>query len=65
MCWIGSRASGTGFNFEDSQYGGYSLAELERLLGECSFLSLAERPGLLRTGLNWFLEAGEPPVATA
>lgn len=52
-------------DFEDSQYGGYSLAELERLLGECSLLSLIERPGLLRTGLNWFLEAGKGPVATA
>ena len=52
-------------DFEDNQYGGYSLAELERLLGECSLLSLVERPGLLRTGLNWFLEAGKAPVATA
>lgn len=52
-------------DFEDSQYGGYSLADLERLLGECSLLSLAERPGLLRTGLNWFLEAGKGPVTTA
>jgi hypothetical protein len=52
-------------DFEDSQYGGYSLADLERLLGECSLLILVERPGLLRTGLNWFLEAGKRPVATA
>ena len=52
-------------DFEDNQYGGYSLADLERLLGECSLLSLVERPGLLRTGLNWFLEAGKTPVATA
>jgi len=52
-------------DFEDNQYGGYSLADLERLLGECSLLSLVERPGLLRTGLNWFLEVGKSPVATA
>jgi len=52
-------------DFEDGQYGGYSLAELERLLGECSLLSLVERPGLLRAGLNWFLEAGQAPIATA
>jgi len=42
-------------DFDDSQYGGYGVADLERLLGECSLLSLVERPGLLRTGLNWFL----------
>jgi len=52
-------------DFDDNQYGGYSLADLERLLGECSLLSLVEQPGLLRTGLNWFLEAGKAPVATA
>jgi hypothetical protein len=52
-------------DFEDSQYGGYRLADLERLLGECSLLSLVERPGLLRTGLNWFLEIGKSPLATA
>lgn len=52
-------------DFEDSQYGGYSLAELERLLDECSLLILIERPGLLRSGLNWFLEAGKAPFAAA
>lgn len=52
-------------DFEDSQYGGYSLAELERLLDECSLLTLVERPGLLRSGLNWFVEAGKAPFATA
>jgi len=52
-------------DFEDNQYGGYSLADLERLLGECSLLSLVERPGLLRSDLNWFLDAGKAPVATA
>jgi hypothetical protein len=52
-------------DFEDNQYGGYRLTDLERLLGECSLLSLVERPGLLRTGLNWFLEAGKAPFAAA
>ncbi len=52
-------------DFEDSQYGGYSLAELERLLEECSLLTLVERPGLLRSRLNWFLEARKAPFAAA
>jgi hypothetical protein len=52
-------------DFEDSHYGGYSLAELERLLDECSFLTLVERPGLIRSGLNWFLEARKAPFAAA
>ena len=52
-------------DFDDSQYGGYSLAELERLLDECSLLTLVECPGLIRSGLNWFLEAGKAPFAAA
>lgn len=52
-------------DFEDSQYGGYSQAELERLLEECSLLTLVERPGLLRSRLNWFLEARKAPFAAA
>jgi hypothetical protein len=52
-------------DFEDSQYGGYSLEELERLLGECNLLSLVERPALLRSGLKWVIQRGEAPTATA
>ncbi len=52
-------------DFEDSQYGGYSLEELERLVGECNLLSLVERPALLRSGLRWVIERGEAPTATA
>ncbi len=52
-------------DFEDNRYGGYSLAELERLLDECSLLTLVERPGLIRSGLEWFLEEGKGPFAAA
>lgn len=52
-------------DFKDSQYGGYSLVELEQLLRECSFLDLVERPALLRSGLEWVVERGQEPVATA
>ena len=52
-------------DFDDNQYGGYSLADLERLLDECSLLTLVERPKLIRSGLTWFVEAGKAPFATA
>ena len=48
-------------DFEDEEYGGYSRPELERLLRECGFLALVERPGLLRSGLRWVLEPGKGP----
>jgi hypothetical protein len=50
-------------DFDDQQYGGYSVAQLEQLLKECNFLDLIERPGLWREGLRWFLEPGKPPEA--
>jgi hypothetical protein len=50
-------------DFDDEQYGGYSLVHLEMLLSECNFLGLVERPGLLRTGLPWVLEPGKAPEA--
>ncbi len=50
-------------DFEDEEFGGYTAAQLEQLLRECSFLSLVEYPGLWRGGLNWSLEAGRPPEA--
>ena len=50
-------------DFDDEQYGGYSVAQFEMLLNECHFLGLAERPGLLRTGLPWVLEPGKAPEA--
>ena len=46
-------------DFDDDQYGGYSVAQLEVLLKECDLLALVEHPGLLRTGLPWVLAAGK------
>lgn len=50
-------------DFEDEEYGGYNIKQFEALLEECSFLSLVERPGLLRSGVPWHLEAGKVPEA--
>jgi hypothetical protein len=45
-------------DFDDQEYSGYNVEQFEALLKECSFLSLVERPGLLRSGMPWTLEMG-------
>jgi hypothetical protein len=64
--YVLDRKSGVWYwiDFEDSQYGGYSREQLERLLSEYNLLSLIERPGLLGSGLKWVVECGQVPVAT-
>jgi hypothetical protein len=65
--YVLDRKRGTWYavDFEDEQYGGYSVAQLEMLLNECSLLGLVERPGLLRTGLRWVVLPGQLPEARA
>jgi hypothetical protein len=50
--YVLDRKKGTSYSidFEDEQFGGYSKAQLETLLKDCSFLDLVERSGLWRTG---------------
>jgi len=50
-------------DFEDNQFGGYSLVQFETLLKACRFLDLVERPGLWRSDLPWVLSPGKPPEA--
>jgi hypothetical protein len=50
-------------DFEDEQYGGYSIGDFDALVQEHDFLSLVERPGLLRGGFGWLLQPGEPAEA--
>jgi hypothetical protein len=63
--YVLDRQNGTWYaiDFEDEQFGGYSISQLEELLKECKFLDLIERPGLWRTGLAWVLSPGKPPEA--
>ena len=63
--YILDRKTGTWYSvdFDDKQYGGYSVSQLEQLLKECHFLDLAERPGLWRGALNWYVEEGKRPEA--
>ena len=50
-------------DFDDEQFGGYSVSQLETLLKDCNFLDLIERPGLWRTGLPWVVAPGTAPEA--
>jgi hypothetical protein len=63
--YVLDRKKGTWYavDFEDEQFGGYSVSQLETLLKECNFLDLIERPGLWRTGLRWVVLPGMRPEA--
>jgi hypothetical protein len=52
-------------DFEDEQFGGYSVSQFDQLLRECRFLDLLERPALWQSGLKWCLEPGKLPEARA
>jgi hypothetical protein len=63
--YVLDRKKGTWYavDFEDEQFGGYSVSQLETLLKECNFLDLIERPGLWRGGLGWVVLPGMVPEA--
>ncbi len=63
--YVLDRKKGTWYalDFEDEQFGGYSVSQLEMLLKDCNFLDLVERPGLWRTGLQWVVLPGMVPEA--
>ncbi|HEX4784906.1 MAG TPA: hypothetical protein VH350_11225 [Candidatus Sulfotelmatobacter sp.] len=67
--YVLDRKSGTWLwvDFEDEQYGGYSIGDFEILVREYDLLSLVERPSLLKGGFGWLLRPGKPAetVATA
>ena len=61
--YVLDRKKGTWYavDFEDEQFGGYSVTDFESLLRDCKFLDLVERPGLWRTGLRWEVIPGMRP----
>jgi len=65
--YVLDRKRGTWYmvDFEDNQFGGYSVSQLDRLLREYRFLDLLERPALWQSGLRWSVEPGKPPEAHA
>lgn len=56
--YVFDRRTSTWFwiDFDDQQYGGYSVSDFDLLVHEYDFLSLVERPGLLRAAPGWLLE---------
>lgn len=65
--YVFDRKTGTWFwiDFDDQQYGGYSLSDFDLLVREYDILSLVERPGLLRATSGWLLEPGRPAEVAA
>lgn len=60
--YVFDRKTSTWFwiDFDDQQYGGYSVDDFDLLVREYDLLSLVERPGLLRAAPGWILEPGQP-----
>jgi hypothetical protein len=48
-------------DFDDEKFGGYSVGDFERLVRECRFLDLVERPQLLAGREPWIVTAGSRP----
>lgn len=48
-------------DFEDEKFGGYNLSDFDRLVRDCRFLDLVERPQLFLGPSPWVLEAGSRP----
>ena len=65
--YVLDRKTGVWFwvDFEDEQYGGYSVTDFDLLVHECDFLSLVERPALLRATSGWLLEPSRPAEMAA
>ena len=65
--YVLDRKTGTWFwvDFQDEQYGGYSVSDFDLLMREYDFLSLVERPPLLRATSGWLLEPCRPAEMAA
>jgi hypothetical protein len=48
-------------DFNDENFGGYSMGDFERLIRECRFLDIVEHPALLRSQTPWVVEPGVRP----
>jgi hypothetical protein len=48
-------------DFEDEKFGGYGLNDFERLVRDCKFLDIVERPHLLRWQGRWIIQPGSRP----
>jgi len=48
-------------DFDDEKFGGYSVGDFERLVRECRFLDIVERPDLLTADDGWIVQPGLRP----
>ncbi|HWH60165.1 MAG TPA: hypothetical protein VN682_21235 [Terriglobales bacterium] len=48
-------------DFDDEKFGGYTVSDFDRLVGECRFLDLVEQPRLLTGTKPWIVTAGSRP----
>lgn len=48
-------------DFDDEKFGGYTVCDFDRLLRECRFLDIVERPHLLTDNRRWIVEPGLRP----
>jgi len=48
-------------DFEDEKFGGYTVSDFERLVRDCRFLDLVERPDLLPSKNRWTVQLGLRP----
>jgi hypothetical protein len=48
-------------DFDDEKFGGYTVSDFDRLVRECRFLEIVERPDLLAGKNRWIVEPGRRP----
>jgi hypothetical protein len=48
-------------DFDDEKFGGYTVSDFDRLVRECRFLDIVERPHLLACKNRWIVEPGLRP----
>jgi hypothetical protein len=48
-------------DFDDEKFGGYTVSDFDRLVRECRFLDLVERPDLLPSKTRWSVQPGLRP----
>jgi len=48
-------------DFDDEKFGGYNLSDFDRLVRDCRFLDLVERPHLIPGRSPWVLDVGSRP----
>lgn len=51
-------------DFDDQNFGGYSVDDFDRLVRECRFLDIVERPNLLMAKDGWIVEPRYRTAAT-